>query len=49
MAFLITFSNPPQQTDSHLCIRIGGPVDSIGGPIDRIGCHVDRMGGFVGL
>ena len=27
MAFSIKFSNPPLHTDSHPCIRIGGPVD----------------------
>ena len=35
MAFLINFLNPPQQTDSHPCIRLGGPVDCIGGPVDQ--------------
>ena len=33
MAFFVKFLNPPFQTDSHPCIRIGGPVAYIGGPV----------------
>ena len=32
--FLQMSESPPQQTDSHPYIRIGGPVDCIGGPVD---------------
>ena len=32
--FFVKFLNSSFQTDSHPCIRIGGPVDCIGGPVD---------------
>ena len=35
--FQSIFWIPPFHTDSHPCIRIGGPVDCIGGPVDCMG------------
>ena len=37
MAFSVKFLNPPQQTDSHPCTRLGGPVASLGGPVASLG------------
>ena len=33
MFFSPNFRIPPFHTDSHPCIRIGGPVAHIGGPV----------------
>ena len=33
LMFFFNFSNPSFHTDSHPCIRIGGPADCIGGPV----------------
>ena len=33
MAFLSNFRMPPFHTDSHTCIRIGGPIAYNGGPV----------------
>ena len=44
--FLSNFWIPPFQTDSHPCIRIGGPVACIGGPVacqPAIGPHYKSM------
>ena len=35
MAFQSNFRIPPFHTDSHPCIRIGGPVAYIGGPVAK--------------
>ena len=40
MAFFVKFLNPPFKTDSHPCIRIGGPVDRIGGPVEHFLGHM---------
>ena len=36
IGYFFKFMNPPFHTDSHPCIRRGGPVDCIGGPVDCI-------------
>ena len=49
MAFSANFSNPPFHTDSHPCIRVGGPADCIGGPVDWRAPGDGALASWVGL